>query len=411
MKASYILFLKRLYGDKFNREFARIGPKVKFDRIPCNNLELLLKNFKNYEKRECSVYATVYTFNPLNPITAHGRTYPYNNQVILDRIFIDFDKNLTNLAKKEYDRLISPESKQDFYSRLIEQGQAKLPITEAKKAYNFITEKFGGDPTLIFSGAKGCHMYIHFNPVKLQNPKETITYFVDTLERKLNLETSDPNVKADFSRLARIPTSKHPKTGLYSHPWKISYTYNQIIKNSNIVNVPFDDLDLEASKSNIENVLYRIDSELEKKKEILKYQNIFRKLERKPTLKVKNKIKIEHPQDILQLNQFPCFLNFKYTHDSRFILANICKWCGLSPEDTVEALRIFTQYHDCYDPNKHLHDIKQIKTLKKYVFTCNYMKKHDLCYYSSNKDKFCRKWFYRKLNFPDQFYQLLKCVK
>lgn len=68
-------------------------------------------------------------------------------------------------------------------------------------------------------------------------------------------------------------------------------------------------------------------------------------------------VKIESPNDILLLNQFPCFNKLPYTHNSRMIFRLICKWMDLSLEDTLEALRIFTEDKGHYDSGKHLHSI------------------------------------------------------
>jgi len=279
MKPSYILFLKRLYGDQFNREFGRDGKTVYFKRVPVNSLEKLVKLSNLYQDKRCNVYASVYSYTASIPDKkpAPGYVYPYTESAIIDRIFIDFDKDLTERAKKEYDNLISISSKQEFYQRLIEQGQAKAPINEAKKVHKYIKDNFGGDPTLIFSGAKGSHVYIHFEPIKLNNPKNTIVHFVNTLEKVLNLNYMDGAVKGDFSRVSRIPTTQHPKTSLYVHPYKANYTYNEIIENSKNRNIPFDGLNLEAARSNISNILHQIDLYFEKEKERLKYEQMFKK--------------------------------------------------------------------------------------------------------------------------------------
>ena len=78
---------------------------------------------------------------------------------------------------------------------------------------------------------------------------------------------------------------------------------------------------------------------------------------------------------------------------------------GLTPNETLEALRIFAEDKEYYDPTKHLHTTKQIKTLKEYPFTYNTMKKRGLCPY---KNKYCGKWFYLKLKLPSEFYKLIQ---
>ena len=403
---SSVLFLKRFYGDVFNREFA-MGCEGLFKRVPCNGVVDLVERFRLYQGHGCGVYTSVYDYNHNNTIPFRSKdVYRYADNVVLDRIFLDFDKDLTDKAKEAYNDLLSMDSKRDFYRRLILQGQAHDPISEAKKVYNYIVEFFGGVPSLVFSGAKGCHLYIFFKPVKLVNAKLVVSYFVNTVKEKLNLNFLDPAVVGDFGRVSRIPTSYHPKTGFYVHPFRLDYGYGEIISNSKNEKIPFDDFNLNEACSDVSGLLYCIDEYFSKNKEMLRYKNSLKEHMFKSGVKRNvGSVMIKVPEDILLLNQFHCFDRLPYSHDSRMILVLICKWMDLSSEDILKALRIFAENKGYYDPSKHLHDIKQIKALKKYVFSCNTMKKRGLCPY---KNKFCDKWFYLKLDLPDEFYKLLK---
>ncbi len=407
MKPSKSLYLRRFYGSDFNRELGKSCPDSRFKRIPIQDHETLIKLYLAYQDRGCDLYLSVYDYNHKHPIPSRkpkpDYVYPYQTMAIVDRIFLDFDKDLSSEAQKEYDDLLSQNSKQGFYKRLIQQGQATDPIMEAIKVYEYILDNFQGDPTLIFSGAKGCHLYIFFEPVVLQNPKETLKHFINVLEDKLGLSYLDPAVKGDLGRVARIPTSKHPKTGLYAHPFKHSMDYSEIIQNSESEAMPFDDLDIIQARSNIHDLLLKIDTKLSQNKEALKYKRLFNKPKLKLNGKTTGKVSIQSPEDILKLNNFRCFQNLPYTHDSRLILANICKWSGLTAEDTLEALEVFCTDKGYYDASKHLHNVRQIRGLKKYVFTCNTMKNKGLC---PNTD-FCKEWFYLKLDLSKEFEDIL----
>lgn len=146
--------------------------------------------------------------NGRNPI--YVSVYPYvenpSGGVQVDRIFIDFDAPSLDQLPSVYE--------------------------EVKKFCTALKEK--NIPFLsLFSGKKGFHVYIFFEPVTLTNPKETLKRVVKQLCKWAGVEGKfiDWNVVGDIRRLARLPYSQHPETGLVCYPVDLSSsTLEEIIK-------------------------------------------------------------------------------------------------------------------------------------------------------------------------------------
>ena len=404
-------FLKNFYGLHFNREIA--NPI----RRSCYNFKSLIHNLKLWEQKHLPAYCTVYDYNKKNLIPKRKPTssyiYPYMDNVILDKIFFDFDLDYTENEKASINFLETKNEKYDYILSLMEHGRIKKPIEEALKLAKYITGNFDGYPLLVFSGSKGCHLYLFFKEIKLKYPKEVIRLLVKSIESDLNLETVDPSPIGDLSRISRIPTSIHPGTGLYAHPFDIESNYENIINDSQIKTPQFDYFDKKNRKSDINNTLRCIDDKISKKKEYIKYKSIFKRSQLKAynrpyrhMNKNSSKIIMKKVHDILFLKRYPCFKNAPYDHNLRLILSCLCLWSGFTPYITSEALKLYSRDYGHYDANKHLHDPNNIKNLilngyPKYVFTCSYMKGQGLC-------KNCNERFYLKLGLPDEYYNRIK---
>lgn len=403
-------FLKNLYGLHFNREIA--NPQ----RRGCYHLNVLNHHLKMWEREYFPAYCTVYNYKRdiLIPIKKPSRSYvyPYVDNVILDRIFFDFDLDYSESENDYINHLETTKEKQDYTLSLMEDGRLKKPIGEALKLAKYIINNFGGQPLMVFSGSKGCHLYLFCEIMELKYPKEAIRLFVKILEAELKLETLDPSPIGDLSRISRIPTSIHPLTGLYAHPFEIESKYDNIINNSQIKQPPFDNFDFENRKSDIKNILKSIDDEISLKNEHDQYKSIFKRsqLKMRSAGNVYGKIsreknQIKTPHDILKLKMYPCFNNASYDHNLRLILSCLCLWSGFTPNETSMALKIYSEDKGHYN-DKHLHNPNHIKNLilngyPKYTFTCNYMKNLGLC-------QNCKKRFYLQLGFPDEYYKRIK---
>ncbi|HNR25402.1 MAG TPA: hypothetical protein PKI66_01660 [Methanobacteriaceae archaeon] len=400
--------LKNLYGSHFNRE---IGTPY---RQACYHLNILLKKLKAHEGRGDPFYLSVYDYNetariPLRKPSPRYR-YPYEEHVILDKIFFDFDLDYNNRAKEELKNRATLSSKRDFILKLLEAGRIKEPIKQAKDTARYIQDTYGGEPFLVFSGSKGCHLYIYFNPVSLEHPKETLIRMTrDLRDRGLfNFNTDeepgllDTSPVGDVARISRLPGSRHPDTGLYCHPFKLDYSYREIIENSQKPEPPYVEVIPGRMRSTLDKKLLELEQVVKDELELQRYQRLFSKLEpKRPRQGGAPKIKIKQPEDVLELNRWPCFDKSPYDHDLRVIIANICLWSGLSPEDTARALEVYSQDRGLME-DKHLHHPGEVEKLlqdeehPRYIFTCRSMKTRGLC-------RECGGWFYLKLDLGDEF--------
>ncbi len=66
-----------------------------------------------------------------------------------------------------------------------------------------------------FSGNKGCHVYVYFEPISVDNPKAIYSHILDVLKTKLGFNYLDSSLKNVYAGLIRIKNSKHSKTGYY----------------------------------------------------------------------------------------------------------------------------------------------------------------------------------------------------
>lgn len=410
---------KNLYGDHFNRE---IGIPY---RVPCHDFNVLLKRLKHSELLGKPFYCTVYDYNHKVPIRGNKRgrlsTYNYQENVILDKIFFDFDKDYTPAAKTRLQELdYNPVLKKEFILNLMEHGRIKEPIDQAISTARYLMDEYGGDPLLVFSGSKGCHLYYFFEPVELDYPKEVLSRFTRDLRDKglFNFNTDkepgllDTAPVGDVARISRVLGSIHPETGLYCHPFKLDHNYWEIISNAQEEDPPYTDFNpVEMRSPTLRETLIEYDKIIRGEMELQRYQRAFMELEpRKPSPITGDKIKIETPEDILKLNQFPCFKEAPYPEGMRQTLALICLWSGLSDEDTLEALKWFGEDKEKYLQGDHKRGYYYLSKLKgsdgspKYLFSCKTMKKKGLC-------RECKEWFYLSLDLPPEYHKRIEEYK
>ena len=410
---------KNLYGKNFNRE---IGIPY---RVPCHDYNVLIKRLKHSELLGKPFYCTVYDYNHKAPIRGNKRgrlsTYNYRENVILDKIFFDFDKDYTPAAKKRLQELnYNPVLKKEFIINLMEHGRIKEPIDQAISTARYLREEYGGEPLLVFSGSKGCHLYYFFEPVKLDYPKEVLSRFTRDLRNQglFNFNTDeepgllDTAPVGDVARISRVPGSIHPETGLYCHPFKTDFSYGEIISNAQEEDPAYTDLNpVEMRSLTLRETLIRYDEIIRGDMELQRYQRAFMELEpRKPTPAGGSKIQIRGPEDILKLKKFPCFQNAPFNHEMRILLGLICLWSGLSDEDTLEAIRTYGEDRGTVlsrDNNKGKYFLSKLKGsdgYPKYLFSCRSMKKKGLC-------RECNGWFYLNLELPEEFHNRIEEYK
>ena len=108
-------------------------------------------------------------------------------------------------------------------------------IAEARDFADKLERFYGAMALLVFSGAKGCHVYVwlhvlEFLPKHVLLVKETYRRLQLKLLKGLHYETVDMAVIGDLARLSRVPYTLHEKSG-------------RICK-------PIQDVDLEAYRKN-----------------------------------------------------------------------------------------------------------------------------------------------------------------
>lgn len=243
MKITKISFYKSFYGHKFFRHFRRPPNfQIKDFKIQFtvqNPKQLYLHVHKNSGFHPCLVH--VYNHGLLGNLKRN-----YSNKLMLyDRAFFDFDvsnpkikelkNNLTDLRTRgpEFEKDKQVELKKELREAIINDKIAKDAIAEAKDFAIKFKESFGIEPLLFFSGCKGAHVYLFFNPINLIDINRAIFCFADRIKTAYNYKTLDLSVNKDAkSRLSRVPYSKHQYTGLTVVPFQTDDDYDKIMDKS-----------------------------------------------------------------------------------------------------------------------------------------------------------------------------------
>jgi hypothetical protein len=146
-------------------------------------------------------YITVYSFTDCNQKEINKES------AIIDTVPFDFDNKL------------HPEK----------------ALRDLKKLLDWC-DQFDIKPRIQYSGNKGFHAFIDFEPVYLIHAREVIKQFVFDLQDKLGLDTLDLSVDGDLNRIIRIPNTKHGSSGRYCYPFDPellpNLTMQDIIKKS-----------------------------------------------------------------------------------------------------------------------------------------------------------------------------------
>ncbi|WP_202320421.1 bifunctional DNA primase/polymerase [Archaeoglobus neptunius] len=186
---------------RYPREFANMSESGRrFSRnMYVSDLGDLYNYIEFFDFVNC--FASVYSFDA--PLPEMGVMWP-RDRVVIDALFMDFDS-------KE-----SP----------------KLAFKDVLKVLDFL-ESRSVEPLVYFSGSKGFHVYVIFEPVKLQRPKDVLKRVAVTLVELLELKTADLNV-AEIARLSRLPFTLNSKSKLYCTPISPkrlkNMTYDDVIR-------------------------------------------------------------------------------------------------------------------------------------------------------------------------------------
>ena len=261
-KETLIENLKLIYGTSFHynggkayynkqKKKTEINRSSSSGKNSINSIEDILSLLEYNEKEKQAVYLSHYNFkNPEDPETT----------AILDCFYLDFDLNddnlllsenkvanrheLSQLTREEKLELVSEvkfeeeqaiqdlsieEKREYFHKKFTMNKYLEAPLNEAKKvAEEFV--KGGLKPLIFFSGSKGFHMLVKFNPVDVANINEIVELLGNNIKERLGLTTLDSSViKHTTKRVIRIPYSMHQKTGLYKNPVNLNKDYFEII--------------------------------------------------------------------------------------------------------------------------------------------------------------------------------------
>ena len=294
-----INFYEKIYQNPMIRE---PGNPKRIDK-PLRNAEDIEKFVKKCNGNK-PAFMSIYSYTE---DYQRGLDYP---KPVFDRIILDFDINKEELLKSEgytsediklkgmdnclkevkekeekeirsKTKGLKGNDKQDaimkyYYNKYTSNEYLKEPYNEALKVSKEIKNQFQIEPLLFFSGGKGIHLHILFNPVNIDNIDDVVEEFGKKLEEILNLKTLDASViKSVHQHQIRIPLSRHQTTKLYVTPFEAKNSYLEMIDNAvnQTVNI---DIDKYVNKDTqlIEDFLYSFSEYISNLKSEDKPQNV-----------------------------------------------------------------------------------------------------------------------------------------
>lgn len=281
-------YYSNYYNHNFNRDFRYIfDDKTNFNQV-FNQKKLSIKS--NAESRALHFLTKAEHLGHdglLGGEITYFKTIPEykENDISLrwsDRLFFDLDiedlrvEMIKEEMKKAYEELKGIELKfrleelQSDFRDLIFNSDLLFPtFQEAKKLCQYL-EGLGLKPYLIFSGAKGFHVNLFFNEVRLQNLSQISRLFAKTFADKLNLKYLDYAVfdrKKAQRRLQRCQYIHHSKTDLLTIPIPDIYDYDDalaIIEKQNRRPIEFDFNEYSKSSGEFRDSLIYNDKEFQR---------------------------------------------------------------------------------------------------------------------------------------------------
>lgn len=171
-----------------------------------------------------------------------------------------------------------------------------------------------------FSGRRGFHYYLDFDPVVLSNPSGAMSQFVGTLP-----EVMDPNCIGRVRQLARVPYTRHPKTGLMSFRVYDRFSFSEALRPELRDDGPVDNPDLPG-------ILRSFDEEVAERKETRHYGST--RLEYFPPCII---------SALRELNSTGYL-----THQKRLHLASFLLMVGWDVEDVIDVFRVADDFKEKY---------------------------------------------------------------
>lgn len=247
-------FYQQFYGKSFNRHYRPINDKFSVN-IDCNGSEQLIQLMRK-ERIPTNHYIETLNRQDIN----------VKQSAIMDRLFFDFDgyskdaklikEELHDLRKENLNKESSLQAAlmEEYQRLLLDEKIAKQPIKEAKHFAESLFNDFDVYPLMFFSGGKGAHLYVLFEPVELINPDKTIETLAEMIKENNKYENMDLAVNKDpTARISRIPYTIHPISGCSVIPFSIDDDYETIINNS---------INPDVSEINIQNYKMKFDDKL-----------------------------------------------------------------------------------------------------------------------------------------------------
>lgn len=161
-----------------------------------------------------------------------------------DRLFFDLDVEDSNVEaiksdmKEAYSNLKGSarlrkigELKSDFRDMIFNRDLVKPTFDEARKLCLYL-EDLGLKPYLVFSGAKGFHVNVFFDEMKLNNFSQISKSLAKSFSKKLNLKYLDYAVfdkSRVHNRLQRCQYAVNSKTELVTLPIPYIYDYDEVL--------------------------------------------------------------------------------------------------------------------------------------------------------------------------------------
>lgn len=164
---------------RYPREFGTGGRAYFMRNTIVMSSEELLEEVSKFDYEDC--YSSVFSFSKFERNEETRRGEWIRTTAIIDSIFIDIDS-------------------EDLYDAFL----------EARKLLRFF-KKLDTKPYVQFSGSKGFHLKVFFEPVKLEYPEEAVKRVGTWLKETLKLQHLDLAV-FDLARLSRLPFTINTKS-------------------------------------------------------------------------------------------------------------------------------------------------------------------------------------------------------
>lgn len=284
-----INFFKDFYGFKFFKQYSPIWHGVRYKQAT-------IRHNSAYIVNNPVDLAMAININGDKPVSHYITTNTHSKKInasniLYDKWFIDFDvsnpeatdfKNWLNYIRRfnyNDELLLQKGLVKQYQDLVVDEHIAEKSINEAKDFALRFEDEYGNQPALFFSGAKGCHAYCFFEPIKLQAPNRTFLKLKKIVESAGKYTTIDESVHKDVhSRKSRVPYTKHPHTGLTVVPFTVNDSYDDImVKSKNPVIEPFNKLDyttefhhpiLELDRLEMDNMLLEKEQRLKEQAEL-----------------------------------------------------------------------------------------------------------------------------------------------